>query len=95
MKLKAEITKEQLIELGFYEPDLDDEDDEDFSTWFEKSCLAIFCLGHGRRGQSYYIGFEKETRKMLLYASKPDGDGCHTEVGDILIKLIQNNFIEL
>ena len=94
MKLKAEITRKQLSELGFYKPDLDGLP-EDFYNWFDEICSYIYKIGDGRRGQTYYLGIERETLKLLIYASESDGDGCHTEVGDIFIKLIQNNFIEL
>ena len=94
MKLKQEITKEQLIELGFFDPNLELSFEDEYD-YFNESCSLLYRIGHSRRGQMYYIGIFDETREILLFATKPDGDGGSIEVGDIFTKLIQNNFIEL
>ncbi len=72
----------KLIELGFEKINKEEYVDYDDPTlsYYEYS----YRLANGRRGQRYYILIDKEKR-ILIYATKPDGSGC---AGDITIKSI-------
>ena len=89
MKIKQSVTFEQLINFGFaIETDEDD---------WEINCKWCYNLGHSRRGQFYYYIIKDidNDRELLVYASKPDGDGTHIALGDVIIKMYEEGLIEI
>ena len=75
--------KSKLLELGF------DKINKEYELTKDDNTLAYydysFYLADGRRGQQYYILIDKEKR-VLIYATKPDGSGCP---GEVSIKSIE------
>jgi hypothetical protein len=69
---------------------INDEDDDPLSVYEGQ---YVYDLGHSSRGQHYYILIQKDWQ-VAVFASKPDGDGTHVEIGDIFQKLISEGFIE-
>ena len=92
MKIKQEFldSPSQLFDLGFEYKEETKWDDLD---WELKDVLS-YPLGHSRRGQFYYLTIKKDNRDLMIYATKPDGDGTHIEIGDILLKMIGLGMIE-
>ncbi len=93
MKLKNNIDLSVLIQYGFEKIDKEEaEIDGDFTlTCFDYS----YDMGHARRGQHYYILISEQHRVLNVWASKPDGDGCSISLSDVLIKMYQDELIEL
>ena len=52
-----------------------------------------FKIGHSRRGQFYYLLVKEATRKIIIYATEPDGSGGVIGCPDVLVKLINDGII--
>ena len=53
----------------------------------------VYCIGHSRRGQFYYV-LVYEDRTIHLYASNPDGDGDVVAYPSIILELFKNDELE-
>ena len=51
-------------------------------------------IASGRRGQDYYLLIDKDTRKLVIYATKPDGDGTSGDLEDVVYDLIKADLVE-
>ena len=93
MKIKANINLSELIKYGFSTTDKvqEERDDQYDIAKSDYNC----CIGAGRRGQYYYLLVNASTRNVSIYASKPDGDGCPTNVDDVFFKLILDGIVEM
>jgi hypothetical protein len=91
MKLKENIELSVLLNYGFEKIDkeLEKEEDSDFEIY---SSDYKFEVGHSRRGQFYYI-LVKE-RKLLIYATRPDGDGTYIGLPNVLIQMSIDGILE-
>ena len=62
---------------------------------WELDGVLSYRLGHARRGQFYYLTINKDgSREIMIYATKPDGDGTHIKIGDMILKMINLGMIE-
>lgn len=97
MRIKANVDLNELIKLGFENPiDYPDEYKNDWGdhdyTFDDK---LVFYLESSRRGQSYYLLVDVNTRNLSLYATKPDGDGGAIDFSsNIILKLHSLGYIE-
>ena len=51
-------------------------------------------IASGRRGQDYYLLVNKETRKLVIYATRPDGDGTSGDLENAIYDLIKADLVE-
>lgn len=84
MKLKENVTHDNIVQFGFKQIDKIDAEgrNDDMASFFEYELL----IGHSRRGQQYYL-FICENRQLHLYASKPDGAGSPILFEPIFFKI--------
>jgi hypothetical protein len=82
-------TEKQLIDYGFeYNSDYESGD----LDW-ELSNAWVYCIGHSRRGQFYYL-ITNLNSEIYVYASRPDGSGTYIELPEILKKMMEDGVIE-
>ena len=91
MKLKDGLWIGVLLDYGFVE--VDKEEDEDDESPYMVDYDYKFEIGHSRRGQFYYLLVKESTRKIIIYATKPDGSGGVIGCPDVLVKLISDGVI--
>lgn len=65
-------------------------DDKDYHF---NNAYFVF-IASGRRGQNYYLLVNKETRKLVIYATRPDGDGTSGDLKNAIYDLIKADMVE-
>ena len=100
MKLKQEVTKEQLIDLGFRKPFRDLSKRKKYECHISNEADNIlfkydwfYPLGHSRRGQHYYLLLDTE-KNLTVTATEPDGTGGPCSIDDIFSRLYKLDLIE-
>lgn len=93
MKLKQDIDLSILTQYGFNK--IDKEEAIEYEEYEMSVFDYVHTIGYARRGQFYYLLISESHRTLHLWASKPDGDGCSVPMTDVIIKLYQENLIEL
>lgn len=92
MKIKDNVNLDILLDYGF------DKIDKNYEETQEDITLSYYDyaynLGHTRRGQFYYYLVTATTRKIDIYASKPDGDGGAIVACDVLTLLFKAGLLE-
>jgi len=75
--MKVEKNEKELLEIGFEKIDKEMESgaDDDMLSYYEYD----YYIGDGRRGQSYHLLINAKN-ELEIYATKPDGSGCPTEI---------------
>lgn len=86
MKIKDELPIEILLQYGFTKVDKQGEERNDQYT------IAAYdyqlYLGFSRRGQYYVLLVNESTRRLMVYATEPDGSGAEVQMPDVLIKMV-------
>ena len=88
MRIKDDFQLEGLIKYGFTK--VDPEDYDEYSPILSYEWL--FEIGHGRRGQYYYL-LVSSTRSVSLYASEPDGSGAPTCFPDVVFTMFADGIL--
>lgn len=86
--LETDEKKEEFIKNHYVIDGIDD------PFFYYDDLVYIYYIGHSRRGQLYYIIIFNDG-KVMLEATKPDGDGGMIDFPDVIIKLYKDNLIEL
>lgn len=50
-------------------------------------------LGYSRRGQSYWLFINTNTKSVELYANEPDGSGCGVSLPNVFVSLIKDKIL--
>ena len=64
-------------------------DDKDYH--FDNKYFVF--IASGRRGQDYYLLIDKETKKLIIYATVPDGSGTSGILEDVVYDLIKDGLV--
>lgn len=92
MKVKEEVNLDILLKYGFKEVNKEEEKENEqytISTFDYK-----FNIGHGRRGQHYFILIKKTDRELVLYSTESDGDSGCVIIPNFIIELISDSIVE-
>jgi hypothetical protein len=91
MKVKDELPLDVLLRYGFTK--IDNEEELKNEEYTIASCDYKYQIGHARRGQFYYLLVNEETRKLIIYATEPDGGGGCIVSPNVLIELFKDGII--
>jgi hypothetical protein len=99
LKIKDNVDLKELEKFGF--EDSKTSQNVPYEYWgygYEKdyhfnNTYFVF-IASGRRGQDYYLLVNKETRKLVIYATTPDGDGTSGDLENVIYDLIQADLVE-
>jgi hypothetical protein len=97
LKIKDNVDLKELEKFGF--EDSKTSQNVPYEYWdYDKdyhfdNTYFVF-IASGRRGQDYYLLINKETRKLVIYATKPDGDGTSGDLENAIYDLIKADLVE-
>lgn len=97
LRIKSNVDLKELEKFGF--EDSKTSQNVPYEYWgYDKdynfdNTYFVF-VASGRRGQNYYLLVNKGTRKLIIYATRPDGDGTSGDLEDVVYNLIKAGLVE-